>query len=354
MLSKRAGFTLIELVTVAAIAVVLTALLLPVLQRAHEKVWDASCLSNTHQVQVAAVLWAEDHGDVFPGVDKVWGALHLDPGTLVCPLARTQANGYVYSSLLHNKPHTAIADPARELLVCDGAHEATTVPTFTYDNVAYSGRDLLFRHAGPRLNATFVDGHAEALTGTGGLPLEFRDAPAAQCEGVDTVTHGGWWAPPPAGAVYGHKGYILCNWNDTDVRSLPSGGYVASIDALGISGGTWAGTPCDDPRALINPTGGLHAASYWAPTAPIGITLSNPNDTAIHTLHLYVVDWDSQGRVLTLDVQSTATGTSVLDKPLPVPDSTGGVWLTVRFRGAVSIALTAARGTPVLSALAFD
>jgi prepilin-type processing-associated H-X9-DG protein/prepilin-type N-terminal cleavage/methylation domain-containing protein len=351
MLKPHAGVTLIELVVTLAIFVVLTAMLLPVLRMGRAQVWEGACLNNTRRMQVALVQWAQDHGGRCPAADTVWRAIDVRPGARVCPRAAALANGYVYSSLVAGKPLSQLAAPARELLFCDGRHDAT-LSSATSDNVAYSGKDLYFRHDG-RLNAVFADGHVESLAGTRSLPLEFRLAPAAECTALDTATRGGWWSSS-GGLVYGRKGYLLCRWNDNDVRWMPSGAYISGISAPGVTGGTWEGTPCSDPRALINPGNGEHAASYWTPAGPIGFTLANATDTGIHTAHLYLLDWDSQRRGVTLDVIGTATGSSVLKQPIPVANASGGVWVTVRFRGAVSLKLTTAAGAPVISAIAFD
>src|SRR5438552_17914826 len=56
------AFTLIELLTVIAIIAILAALLFPVFSRASEGVRQTTCMSNLHQIYVAANLYKDDQG----------------------------------------------------------------------------------------------------------------------------------------------------------------------------------------------------------------------------------------------------------------------------------------------------
>lgn len=67
MLQKRKGFTLIELLVVIAIIAILASILFPVFARAREKARQASCGSNCKQLALAALMYAQDYDESFPG-----------------------------------------------------------------------------------------------------------------------------------------------------------------------------------------------------------------------------------------------------------------------------------------------
>jgi prepilin-type N-terminal cleavage/methylation domain-containing protein/prepilin-type processing-associated H-X9-DG protein len=60
------GFTLIELLVVIAVIAILAALLLPALARAKDSGLGASCLSNTHQIGLGVLMYADDNKQFFP------------------------------------------------------------------------------------------------------------------------------------------------------------------------------------------------------------------------------------------------------------------------------------------------
>ena len=63
---KKGGFTLIELLVVIAIIAILVALLLPSLASAKRTGWQAACLNNHKQLNLAVKEFADDHSDRFP------------------------------------------------------------------------------------------------------------------------------------------------------------------------------------------------------------------------------------------------------------------------------------------------
>jgi prepilin-type N-terminal cleavage/methylation domain-containing protein/prepilin-type processing-associated H-X9-DG protein len=64
----RSGFTLIELLVVIAIIAILAAILFPVFAQAREKARQSACISNLKQVGLAAVMYAQDYDETYPGM----------------------------------------------------------------------------------------------------------------------------------------------------------------------------------------------------------------------------------------------------------------------------------------------
>jgi len=79
---RSRGFTLIELLVVIAIIAILAAILFPVFARAREAARKATCISNTKQIVLAAIMYAQDYDEVLPAAVPSWfdGTRHaVDP-----------------------------------------------------------------------------------------------------------------------------------------------------------------------------------------------------------------------------------------------------------------------------------
>ncbi len=62
--TAKSGFTLIELLVVIAIIAILTAILFPVFAQARAKARQVSCLSNTKQIGMAMLQYAQDYDEI--------------------------------------------------------------------------------------------------------------------------------------------------------------------------------------------------------------------------------------------------------------------------------------------------
>lgn len=194
-MSMRRAFTLIELLVVIAIVAILAAILFPVFAQARERARQASCASNTRQIGMAILMYAESYDETLPpvayedaqGDDILWPDL-LAPyvrnrSVFRCPSdGLAQANSYGLNELafgdLTDTPPGAVTTlaafqtPAETVMLGDlGTGDDLTTPLpDTYKLVA-PGSDLdddedarpAARHL-KRVNLSFLDGHQKPMS----------------------------------------------------------------------------------------------------------------------------------------------------------------------------------------------
>ncbi len=205
----RKGFTLIELLVVIAIIAILAAILFPVFAKAREKARQSSCLSNTKQIMLAVMQYAQDYDETYPYASS-WGdpanrTLWVDAlqpyirntQIIRCPSVQTATYGYGWNyqnfgymssagGFSYN-PGRALADvpqPAETILIGDnpdpGSYGASSL--FIYgpsqrDTSGTATDDPGLANVAKRHNEggnyAFCDGHSKWL-GAGAATGEDR------------------------------------------------------------------------------------------------------------------------------------------------------------------------------------
>ena len=193
MRPNRFAFTLIELLVVVAIIAILAAILFPALAQTKEAAKQTACLSNSKQLALGALLYAEDCDEVLPPTQN--GSFVLWPDLInpyvknarvrVCPGDSPGAvNSYGLNELvfvddtdfLPNMPpavptETQFTSPANSVMLGElGTLDDFTTPKVNGYKLTAPDADLndpydarpAARHFG-RANIAFMDGHSKAL-----------------------------------------------------------------------------------------------------------------------------------------------------------------------------------------------
>ncbi len=184
----KKGFTLIELLVVIAIIAILAAILFPVFAKAREKARQTACLNNQRQIGTGIQLYVQDHDEILPTGDSVWGALALDRGVMICPTAgKTVTNAYFYnggpsSFHLSGRALGEFKMPEQTMVTADGTMNSvpaiwinSLTPGFLFGH-STSEAIATTRHGGAATIVGFLDGHVEVMNtskGTGAVDSAF-------------------------------------------------------------------------------------------------------------------------------------------------------------------------------------
>ncbi|HEY9250538.1 MAG TPA: prepilin-type N-terminal cleavage/methylation domain-containing protein, partial [Rariglobus sp.] len=201
---RVSAFTLVELLTVIAIAGILAAILIPVVGSVRAGARAATCSSNLRQIGVAARLWSgENKGLIVPvfdpgdpsaanwlslttwagmlapytGWQKPDGATAFRTGSdvpaLHCPdLDNVFGYGYNYTYLSWMGSgsrrwarYSEVPRPSRTLMIVDSVYTGNAGQWRAFVRPAYTpANDAIvdYRHPGDRANVLWVDGHVSA------------------------------------------------------------------------------------------------------------------------------------------------------------------------------------------------
>jgi prepilin-type N-terminal cleavage/methylation domain-containing protein/prepilin-type processing-associated H-X9-DG protein len=150
--STSKGFTLIELLVVIAIIAILAAILFPVFSKAREKARQTNCLSNQRQIVMAAMMYAQDNGEILPDAASWMSEISISAKVFKC-MDNIQANSYGYNVAMDGQSLGGFAsqDPTTLAVTADTLN--TTNPP-----VLNTSADVNLIHNGQAIYS-YLDGH---------------------------------------------------------------------------------------------------------------------------------------------------------------------------------------------------
>jgi len=256
---RRQAFTLVELLVVIGIIAILAAILFPVLTQAREKARQATCMSNQHQLALLTIQCAQDHEGVFPSADVIWSMLETPNGILTCPTeGKGTKNAYVINNIIPGANTESFENPSDTALSFDGAHRAADLAD-SYDNIAYSWRDVDKRHQN-KFIVSFLDAHvamtAEMPTfihlSTSERSSSSPNAPSPVIPGLEIWFASDWGVmqhPNPNVINWLDRGQFKLNAHPANKNHQPT--YYPSVASLGGAPALYFKPPNNNPNMLV-------------------------------------------------------------------------------------------------------
>ena len=159
-MSKKRGFTIIELLVVISVILILAAIITPAVHKAKSKARRVQCLSNIRQCGQAGIMYAQDWNDVLPeaaATRAAWFALpgiddpsYLQTAVRSCP---ADGNNELYTVWQNNADLKMQQVPGVQPLLCDYSTDADWA-------------DADDNHEGDGGNVFYVTGEAKFLVDT--------------------------------------------------------------------------------------------------------------------------------------------------------------------------------------------